>query len=120
VGCRAPPLYKLATRKGTGFSIDFRRLLVCGVGKKQLLQDDHGHAAKHYHPPNHAPAELIDLADSTRTRSVPRLSEFVLTPLNDECEVRGDYLTTLAACFSGLSESVTEVEKVFSPSFSVT
>src|SRR5437763_10459388 len=46
-----------------GFSIDFRRLLVCGAGGNCFCSAIRRDTAKHYYPPNHAPDELTDLAD---------------------------------------------------------
>ena len=61
-----------------GFSIDLRRLLVCGAGGNCFCRAMRHDTPKPIIPQNNATAELTDLADQ-RARSVPRVSEFVLT-----------------------------------------
>jgi hypothetical protein len=62
-----------------GFSIDFRCLLACGAERNCFWRTIKDNTAKHYYRPNHAAAEMDPWGRAARTRSVPRVSEFVLT-----------------------------------------
>ena len=59
------------------FSIDFRRFLVYGAGASCFCGAIKCDTAKHDYPPITLPS--IDRLSIARTRSVPRVSEFVLT-----------------------------------------
>src|SRR2546423_6532558 len=63
-------------RTAMGF-IDFRRLLVCEAGGNCLCRAIRHDTAKHHYPPNHATAELTDLADQrARVASLASASSF--------------------------------------------